>query len=228
MKFNKISAAILLSVTSMGAVHAQSDEVKFSAGLKAWNHSFKIKTTSPNGSGDGNSDFNATAPLVSLTAKKGDYFATYSSLMPTVYPLEGGDLKRSDTDIAVGWSFTPGYSVLFGHKSIDSKNFNNNTWNTPNSNDKGYFFGVTGAQMLQDKTFAYESFVYAPKMTNSDQTNAKITFTTLEAGVGYAIDAKTQLTVGYRAQIYDLKDDSIRYTQKVNLNGLIFGASVNF
>ena len=116
-----------------------------------------------------------------------------------------------------------------GNKVIESRNYDDKkSWNTPDSKDKGIFIGLTGAQALQDRWFAYESIIYAPSMKNDNDPNSKITFTTLEAGAGYAIDAKTQLTLGYRSQVYDLKDDSRKYTQNVKLNGLIFGASVSF
>ena len=229
VKLKKLSIAIVLSVASIGAANAQSDDVKFSVGLKAWNHDFKIKQASKDFSGDANTNFNPTAPLVSLTAKKGDYFVTFSTLLPTIYPLQGGDLKRGDNDIAIGWSFTPGYSALIGHKTIKSKNYETGKeWNTRTSTDKGAFLGLTGAQALEDRWFAYESIVYMPSMKTSDQPNVKGTFTTLEAGLGYAVNTQTQLTVGYRSQVYDIKDEPNKYSQKAKMNGLIFGVSVGF
>ncbi len=229
MKFAR--TAIVLAA-ALGAGSAMAQDIQFSGGLKAWNHKFKVDARDLSGGGSETSNFNATSTLLSLTARKGDYFVTYSTLLPTTYALDGGDIKRQDTDIAVGWSFMPGYSVLLGQKVIKSKGYNTDreSWNAdPSVSDKGMFLGLTGAQPLKDRLFLYESIAIVPKMKSSNQPSASTKFSTLEIGLGYALDTKTQLTLGYRQQVYKQSDSARNgFNQKVNLDGIIFGASVNF
>lgn len=225
MKVDKFAIAATLFVSTFGAAQAQTEDVKFTVGLKSWNHSYSDKASGAD-NWNNTSSFNANSPLVTLTAKKGDYFVTYSSLMTTVYALQSNDLKRSDTDIAAGWSFKPGYSVLLGYKKASVEdNKSDGIWNNPTSTIKGAFVGLTGAQILNERWFAYESIVHAPTIKNSSLPSAKINFTTFEAGFGYAIDARTQVTLGYRMQNYD-RSGSVN--QKIKLDGIIFGGSVNF
>jgi len=229
MKFAR--TAIVLAA-ALGAGSAMAQDIQFSGGLKAWNHSFDINAGNRLGSSSDSSNFNTTSTLLSVTARKGEYFLTYSMLLPSTYALNTGDIKRQDSDIAVGWNFMPGYSVLVGQKVIKSKVYDLDlqSWNNSStSTDKGAFIALTGAQSLKDKFFAYESIAYAPKLKSSPETNSSIKFTTLEVGLGYALDNKTQLTIGVRNQKYDLSDPSRgNYNQMVKLNGLIFGASYNF
>ena len=229
MKFAR--TAIVLAA-ALGAGSAMAQDIQFSGGLKAWNHSFDLNAGNTRGSATDKSNFNTTSTLLSVTARKGEYFLTYSMLLPSTYALNSGDIKRQDSDIALGWSFMPGYSVLVGQKNIKTKGYDldRQSWSaSASSTDKGTFIALTGAQSLQDRIFAYESIAYLPKMKNDTEPNSSIKFTTLEVGLGYTLDTKTQLTVGLRNQSYDLADPSrSNYRQKVKLNGLIFGASYNF
>lgn len=233
MKLKIYSTFAVITIALAGAAQAQSEDIKFSAGMKAWNHNINIhvvNNSGPNKNYDGSSNVSATAPLLSLTAKKGDFFITYSTLLTTVYALDGGDIMRNDTDLALGWSFTPGYSVLIGQKTLFTKDNNNVTgWNSNESKEKGYFLGFTGAQVLQDRWYAYESYVHAPNLEQKKYvTNEKLSFSTLEAGVGYALDTKTQFSLGYRSQVHKSSDASRLRDETVKVNGLIFGVSHNF
>ncbi len=227
---NSKKLALMLAIAGAGSVYAQNDDIKFSAGLKAWNHGLSVKSTQANDTYQANSSFKATSPLISLTAKKGDFFIAFSTLMETVYAMQYSNMKRSDTDLAVGWSFHPGYSALIGHKTITTQDWDDkkNNWLTSDKRDAGYFFGVTGAQALQDRWFAYESFIYGPKLKSSNDSTSNVTFSTLEVGMGYAHDPKTQFTLGYRNQVRNKTNDGVSGESKATLDGIIFGVSHNF
>ena len=109
-------------------------------------------------------------------------------------------------------------------------NFQFKFWNFPGHTEKCTFIGLTGAQSLQDRWFAYQSIVYAPSLKRSKTTNPneKTKFSTIEIGVGYALDTKTQLTIGYRSQTHTTTEKLISGERKAKLDGVIFGGAYSF
>ena len=69
MKKNKLLIALATAAFGIGAF-AADDEINYSFSLKDWNHKFK-QTSSTEG---------VNSPIISGTARKGDYFITGSAL----------------------------------------------------------------------------------------------------------------------------------------------------
>ena len=207
MKKNKLLIALAIAASS-GVAMADEDKVNYSFSLKSWNN--KIS--------QGTSTNQVNGTVISATAKKGDFFITGSRLLPVTYTnSEGSTLIRNDSDIALGWSFTPNLSLLGGKKIIGSGGSTTGGFNIP-------YFGLNGFSSLDEKSFLYGTFTRSPKVSASANitSSGTITFTNYEAGYGYLWDKSTQLTAGYRSQTLSNVNPS------ATMAGVIFGANFSF
>jgi len=203
MKKNKLLIALAIAACS-SAVMAD-DKIDYSFSLKSWNN--KIS--------QGNNTNNVNGTVISATAKKGDFFITGSRLLPVTYTnSEGSSFGRQDSDIALGWSFSPNLSLLGGKKIIGSSS---GSFNIP-------YFGLNGFSSIDEKSFLYGTFTRSPKVSASATITrgGTITFTNYEGGYGYLWDRSTQLTAGYRSQTLSNLDPS------ATMAGVIFGANFSF
>jgi len=203
MKKNKLLIALAIAACS-SAVMAD-DKIDYSFSLKSWNN--KIS--------QGNNTNNVNGTVISATAKKGDFFITGSRLLPVTYTnSEGSSFGRQDSDIALGWSFSPNLSLLGGKKIIGSSS---GSFNIP-------YFGLNGFSSIDEKSFLYGTFTRSPKVSASATItkSGTITFTNYEGGYGYLWDKSTQLTAGYRSQTISNVNPS------ATMAGIIFGANFSF
>ena len=203
MKNNKL--LIALAIAACSGVAIADDKIDYSFSLKSWNN--KIKQS--------NSTNTVNGTVISATAKKDDFFITGSRLLPVTYTNSSDTaVNRQDSDIALGWSFSPYLSVLGGKKIIGVPN---GSFNMP-------YFGLNGFSSIDEKSFLYGTFTRSPKVSASTTItrSGTITFTNYEGGYGYLWDKSTQLTAGYRSQTISNLDPS------ATLAGLIFGANFSF
>lgn len=218
-KVSKIALLCLAAITC--SAHAEGDDVKLSGAFKIWAAQFKTHN------GD-TSATNSTGNL-SMTASKNDVFVTFSTLLPASYNFDqsGTYMKRSDTDIAVGWRVSQPIALVLGHKNLSySGNVDNSTGNMLTTyaglsgflplNEKSYVYG-TGLLSLSSKDTGLDTTKY-------DQTNH---FNSLEFGYAYYFTNTTQFTAGYRLQT--IKSSLLNGSSETDrIGGVIFGANVNF
>jgi hypothetical protein len=203
MKKSKLLMTLAIAVCSSATF--ADDKIDYSFSLKNWNN--KIS--------QGNSTNTVNGTVISATAKKGDFFITGSRLLPVTYTnSEGTAFGRQDSDIALGWSFSPNLSVLGGKKIIGSSS---GSFNIP-------YFGLNGFSSIDEKSFLYGTFTRSPKVSASTTItrSGTITFTNYEGGYGYLWDKSTQLTAGYRSQTISNVNPS------ATMAGIIFGANFSF
>ena len=194
-----------LAIAVCSSTTFADDKIDYSFSLKNWNN--KIS--------QGNSTNTVNGTVISATAKKGDFFITGSRLLPVTYTnSEGTAFGRQDSDIALGWSFSPNLSVLGGKKIIGSSS---GSFNIP-------YFGLNGFSSIDEKSFLYGTFTRSPKVSASTTItrSGTITFTNYEGGYGYLWDKSTQLTAGYRSQTISNVNPS------ATMAGIIFGANFSF
>ena len=175
MKKNKLLIALTIAACSGAAI--ANDKIDYSFSLKSWNN--KIS--------QGTSTNQVNGTVISATAKKGDFFITGSRLLPVTYTNSSGTaLIRNDSDIALGWSFSPNLSLLVGKKIIGSGGSSTGGFNIP-------YFGLNGFSSLDEKSFLYGTFTRSPKVSASANItrSGTITFTNYEAGYGYLWDKST-------------------------------------
>ena len=202
MKKNKLIMALTIAACS-GVTMA--DDTNYSFSLKDWNN--KIS--------QGNSTNHVNGTVISATAKKGDFFITGSRLLPVTYTnSQSTAFDRQDSDIALGWSFSPNLSLLGGKKIFGSSS---GSFNVP-------YFGLNGFSSINEKSFLYGTLTRGPKVSASATitSSGTITFTNYEGGYGYLWDKSTQLTAGYRSQTLSNVNPS------ATMSGVIFGANFSF
>jgi len=208
MKKNKLLIAIsaALCVSSVLA----DDDIVYSFSLKDWNHKFKQRSSSTEA---------VNAAIVSGTARKGDYFITFSTLLSTTYSFGyGSELFRRDTDLALGWSVNSNVSLLAGQKNIGVRDYNTSDgWSNYNINLT--YLGANGFTSIGEKSFLYGTYTQSIDGKVTDD-NSKMKFTNYEGGLGYVLSKDTQLTVGYRNQKF------VGTTATTTLPGIIFGINV--
>jgi hypothetical protein len=108
LKFKLLLAIFIASFLSSAVA---DDEISYSFSLKDWYSKAKVGSTSSE---------STNSPIVSATARKGDYFVTASTLLSTTYSFgSGSELFRKDTDLALGWSVHPNVSLLLGQKMLE-------------------------------------------------------------------------------------------------------------
>ena len=210
MKKNKLLIALAIAASS--GVTLADEDINYSFSLKDWNHTFKQNRTSSQ----------TNSPVLSATAKKGDYFVTTSFLMPATYNFAGDSITRRDSDLAAGWSFNSNFSLLGGYKVVNSYSYTNNAF-TGNTDFKITYVGLNGFTSLNENSFLYGTFTRSLNVSKSNaaSTDPKVTFTNYEAGYGYVLNKTTQLSLGYRSQTFD---DTT--SPKPVLAGLIFGVTL--
>jgi len=207
MKKNKLLIALAIATCSCAVM--ADDDITYSFSLKDWNHKFKQGSTSTEA---------VNSAIVSGTARKGDYFITASTLLPTTYSFgSGSELFRRDTDFALGYSINSNVSFLAGQKNIGVRQYNTSDgWTNYKINLT--YIGVNGFTSIGEKTFLYGTFTNSVKGKTTD-TNSTMKFTNYEGGLGYVMSKDTQLTVGYRNQKFT-------DTSSTTLPGIIFGVNI--
>jgi hypothetical protein len=211
MSKTKILSFLFLVTTSITAA-ADENDVKWSANIKAWNSTLKTSTEQATSS----------IPNLSLTARKGNYFVTYSSLLQSSYALPSGSFKRKDTDLALGWRFYDGLSLLAGHKYV---------YMAPLGSDlstNGTYVGLTGNTPIGGTpSFLYGTGTYM--VTRGGQSGVSDSaFYTGEVGLGYALNNSVQVTFGTRSQEFKYKKYPSTERNSVSARGIIVGTSFNF
>jgi hypothetical protein len=211
VKNNKLLIPLAIAAFTSGAF-AADDEINYSFSLKDWNHKFKQSSSTEA----------VNSPILSGTARKGDYFITGSSLLPTTYSFaDGSQLIRRDNDIALGYSINSNFSLLGGKKNILVRTFStSNALSQYNINLN--YLGANGFTAIGEKSFLYGTYTSSVSGKRTD-TNVSVKFSNYEAGLGYVLSKDTQLTLGYRNQKFSFASGSAYNT---TLSGLIFGVNI--
>ena len=208
MKKNKLVIA-LASLACASAVMAGEDKIDYSVGLKVWNNKLASWTTPAN------------SPIVSLTAKKGDYFLVGSFMLPATYTWNDGSgeyMTRRDADLAVGWRMNSNISLIAGQKKIGVTDYYSSKNNDSTLNIT--YLGANASNMIDENKFLYGQVLAKVKGKNSSNENVGLTL--YEAGVGSMVSQNSQMTVGYRNQKFTSPSTS------VNIRGIIFGVNYSF
>jgi len=213
MKNNKLLIPLAIAAFTSGAF-AADDEINYSFSLKDWNHKFKQNSSTTEA---------VNSPILSGTARKGDYFITGSSLLPTTYSFaDGSQLIRRDNDIALGYSINSNFSLLGGKKNILVRTFStSNALSQYNINLN--YLGANGFTAIGEKSFLYGTYTSSVSGKRTD-TNVSVKFSNYEAGLGYVLSKDTQVTLGYRSQKFAFANSSSAYD--TTLSGLIFGVNI--
>ncbi len=199
---------IALAIAAFSNVVLADDKVDYSFGIRSWNHKFKETVTTQH----------TSASIVTATAKKGNYFVAASFLMPTTYSYGTAYIIRKDTDLAFGYSINPNISVLLGTKriSIDQSSSTDSTMNAT-------YIGANGFTSLGEETFLFGQLTRSINLKDSSiPAGYKVTYSSYEAGLGYVLNKNTQITGGYRTQIFDPSPSGTSTT----LTGIIFGVTI--
>jgi len=205
MKKSKLLIALAIAACS-SAVMAD-DDITYSFGLKSWYHNLKVDSSSAS----------TASSILSVTARKGDYFLAVSSLLPTTYSFDSSYLKRKDTDFAAGYALNSNFSALLGTKKINVDQYSSG-WNY--STITMTYLGLNGFTPVGEKSFVFGQVTRSINLKDSSITDGtKETFTGYEAGYGYVLNKNTQLTVGYRNQKFATNSNT-------TLPGVIFGVTV--
>jgi len=208
MKNNQCLIALAIAVCSSSVIAEEKIDYSFSA--KMWN-------TQIRNNGEAASQ-SAYGPILSATAKKGDYFVTASFLMPTTYTTSATYTTRRDADLALGWSVNSNVALLLGQKTIGANKYDSGSWNIETVHIS--YLGANGFTSIGENQFLYGTLTRSFKAKDSNGgTPQSITFTNYEAGYGYVLNKNTQLSAGYRMQKFDVSGGGAK------IPGLIVGAT---
>lgn len=182
-----------------------SEDVDFSVSLKTWSGTLNDDR--------GKSD-EAFGSVLTGTAKRGNYFVSVSTLIPTTYVFSDGSYDtRRDNDVTAGYSLNNNISLLAGIKKINIISSDGNGSLTPK------YFGINGFSSIGENSFIYGTATRSLKAKSS--RGYSYTYQSYEAGYGYLLNKSTQISAGYRVQL-------AKFDNTVKVPGLIFGVSLNF
>jgi hypothetical protein len=223
MKNNKLLISLAISAFTSCAFAADDDKIDYSLSVKSWQNNINVS----------NSTFNVTtqaanSPIVTLTAKKGDYFVSTNLMLQSAYSYRTAYMLRKDVDLTLGYQYKNNLSFVVGQSYITVKDGTLSNWVDKYS---GYFLGVSGFEMLSDKVYATASYKNMPSLKNSGTGTDKYKDTkgySAEVGLGYTLNNTTQLTAGYRFQ--QIKNYNITQTRNESntIKGILAGVNVNF
>lgn len=219
MKNQLISTIALVCIFSS----ALAEDIHWSGGMKVWQAGLSIHND------DGSTVTNSSkyaAGAFSITGRKGDYFVTGSAQLRANYDFgTSGYMRRQDLDLAAGWNFYEGVSVLLGQKQMTVVP-SNDVLQTINAT----YVGLNAAKPVSEKSFLYGTVLYSLKASDTPNPTNKDSwkFGSYEAGYGYSLDPTTSLTVGYKMQT--IGDRYIPTGARVtdHVSGLIIGMNFNF
>jgi len=222
MKNNKLLIALAIAALA-GSVFADEDGVNYSLSLKTWNSNLNVANSSTNVNTQ-----SLNAPIVTLVARKGDYFVSATGMLESSYRYKSVWLARKDYDYALGYRYTDNISFLGGYKTMVFRDGSQSNWVETTT---GYYLGISGFKLVNDRNYVYGNYQYIPSMktstTGTDYYNSQKAFSS-EVGYGYVLNNTTQLTAGYRYQ----QGKSYNITQSRNetntMRGLLAGVNVNF
>lgn len=227
MKKNKLFIALAIALCS-SVVMADDEKIDYTLTVKSWHNALNVA----------NKDTNLTlqaanGPIIGLTARKGDYFVTGTTMLESSYHTvsQPGStwLARKDMDFAFGYRYTPNISLIVGYKTIWMKDGSYTNWLEKHS---GLYYGIAGFKLLNDTTFVYGNFSYLPKASDSGTSQVDVInstkMQTYEAGLGYALTNSTQITAGFRSQ--QVKDYNVTQSRSetATMKGFLVGMNVNF
>jgi hypothetical protein len=221
MKKNKLLIAFAFAACS-GAVMAD-DKIDYSLSVKSWQNNINVSNTSTNVTTQ-----SANSPIVTLTAKKGDYFVSTNLMLQSAYSYRTAYMLRKDVDLTLGYRYTNNLSFVVGQSYMTVKDGTQSNWVDKYS---GYFLGVSGFEMLSDKVYATASYRYMPSLKNSGTGTDKYRDTkgySAEVGLGYTLNNTTQLTAGYRFQQIKNYNTTQSRSESNTVKGIIAGVNVNF
>ena len=194
-------------LASMGAI--AEDDVKYSLGLKNWNHTM---------TGPERTSLTVNSPLVSGSIKYKDFSFTASSLLQTTYVSTDQTYVmavRTDTDYAFGYTIYDKVTLLIGSKTLSG---------TAGVKDMvGTFYGVSLAQPINDEGYVFGTFAQSNNISNLDGLSADGKFSLADVGYGHLVNKNTTLNIGYRQQIFTSAANS-----KYTLGGITFGVGFSF
>ena len=221
MKKNKLLIAIAIATCS--SVVIADEQIDYSLSIKTWSNAINVANSSSNVTTQ-----SINAPLITLVARKGDYFVNVSALLESSYRYKTVWLARKDYDVGVGYRLTDNFSLLAGHKSLVSKDGSQTNWTETNN---GYYVGASGFKLVADQTYAYGNVQYAPSVktstTGTDFYRSQ-KFTSSEIGLGYVLNKNTQLTGGYRYQLFQSYNITQARSERLTVRGLLAGININF
>lgn len=210
MKKNKLLIGLVIAACSSGAFAGDDDEINYSLGVKAWNSRLGKWTGS------------TSSTLVSGTVRKGDYFAVASFLLPSTYTWSDGSefMTRRDADLAIGWRMNSNITLLAGQKKLGINDYYSSKFHGETMNFT--YVGANASHMFDETKFVYGQ-VNTSLKGKSDTGTASIKLNTYEAGIGFVVSPKTQMSVGFRSQKFTASGSST-----VDINGVTFGVGHNF
>jgi len=198
--------ALSLMLASMGAL--AQDDVKYSLGLKYWNHTM---------TGPERTSVTVNSPLVSGSIKYKDFSFTASSLLQTTYVSTDQTYVmavRTDTDYAFGYTVFDKVTLILGSKTISG----------PNVKDMvGMFYGLSAAQPIHEQGFVFGTLAQSNNVSNLDGLSADGKFSLVDVGYGHVINKNTTVNIGYRQQIF-----TTAVNDKYTIGGITFGVGFNF
>jgi len=209
MQKNKLLIAIAITFSS-SVVMSADEKIDYSFSLKNWYSKAKVGSTSSE---------STNSPILSATARKGDYFVTASTLLSTTYSFgSGSELFRKDADLALGWSVHPNVSILLGQKNAGIREYNTSKgWTNYGVNLT--YIGANGFTSIGEKSFVYGTYTQSFK-GHDGALGGTMKYTSYEGGYGYVLSKDSQLTAGYRSQKFSASDGTS------TLPGIIFGVNI--
>jgi hypothetical protein len=172
----------------------------------------------------------ANSPIVGFTIKKDKFFASASFMAESSYRVSTVWIARQDNDLAVGYRLNDNISILGGYRVMTLRDGSN-----PNGNrnyvdvSSGYYVGVSGFNLIAEKTFVYGNVAYSPISIKNDVVKYRDeSLTTYELGLGYALTSSTQLVAGYRSQLFKNFNVTDNKNESGSIGGPIIGLNVNF
>lgn len=214
---------IALAIASCATSVMADEEIKYSLAIKSWNNTFNVANPSSNVNTQGNN-----SPIVTLTAVRGNYFVSANYMLESSYRYRTVWLSRKDYDYSVGYRYTNNLSFVGGQSILKFKDGSQTNWTETSS---GYFLGVAGFEMLNDKIFVTANYKHMPSLkvstTGTDYYRNMKGFSS-EVGLGYVLNNTTQLTAGYRFQQSKLYNITQSRNETNTMRGLLVGMNVNF
>jgi hypothetical protein len=221
---------VALACVALSSAAIANETIDYSLSVKSWNAAVDVDL---NGVGSGSSQA-GNSSIIGLTAKKGDYFASISTLLSSSYVFNSGTnnlstVERGDLDLGLGYRVNQNISVIAGYKNLVMKDHSLANYEETHG---GVYVGLAAFKLINDTSFMYGNVWIAPKMSSSGTSTVDklddFKAQNYEFGVGHALTNSTQITLGYRNQQMKTYNSTQSRSETYTMKGLIAGLNVNF
>ena len=244
----KISLVVVAVLLMLPSTIAFADDTKVTLGVRAWQNSWEEKVEYKTGGSDTYNFGSAMMVGPTLNIKFSNQMFAGATYLMTTKDYSANNFagtgtttsaSRSDTDVAVGYMFTPQFGMFVGYKSLNA-----DLSATPAGSGKvdiaslslkGPGIGILGNIPLGESFALYGNLSLMfmneeikSKLPGGGTHKMDMAGASMEIGVAFAFTSSLSANLGIKSQAFSGEDEDTKDTVTESFVGATFGVTYMF